>query len=163
MFYMRMNHIEAEKKKRFDRVYEEYSNLLYRVGYGILKDFQLAQDVVQDTYLAYLDKSAFKDDVHERAWLIRVTINKSRNLLKRSKRNVPLESLAERGVSVEDEGVIKEVLSLPEKYRLPIQLHYLEGYSVEEISSMLHIGVSATKMRLSRGRDMLKIKLEEDS
>ena len=52
------------------------------------------------------------------------------------------------------------VLRLPEKYKLPIHLHYYEGYSVAEIGEILHLGQSAVKMRLKRGREILKIELE---
>lgn len=117
---------------------------------------------MQDTYLAYLGKEHFRDEIHERAWLVRVAINKSKNAWKKNKRTAPLESLSEHGVSYEDEGVLKEVLSLPPQYKVPIQLHYLEGYSVEEVAGMLSLSVSAVKMRLLRGRELLKISLGEE-
>ena len=63
-------------------------------------------------------------------------------------------------VPPEEREVLAQVAALPEKYRTVIHLHYYEGYSVEEIASLLGVTVSAVKMRMKRGRDALRIRLE---
>ena len=60
----------------------------------------------------------------------------------------------------EDFGVADAVVRLPEKYKAPIHLHYYEGYSVAEVARILKLGESAVKMRLKRGRELLKLELE---
>ena len=60
----------------------------------------------------------------------------------------------------EEREALDAVIHLPEQYRLPIHLHYYEGYSVAEIAQILKLGQSAVKMRLKRGRELLKIELE---
>ena len=62
----------------------------------------------------------------------------------------------------EGNGIIALVSELPEKYRSVMVLHYLEGMSVEQCASILELSVSAVKMRLSRGREMLKIQIEKE-
>ncbi len=98
---------------------------------------------------------------HEKRWLLRVTVNLCRDCLKGfwRKRAVALE---EDYPTAEPESfsVADAVVRLPEKYKAPIHLHYYEGYSVDEISEILGLSRSAVKMRMKRGRDMLKLEME---
>jgi RNA polymerase sigma-70 factor (ECF subfamily) len=114
--------------------------------------------------LAVADKH-FKDDEHERAWLIRVMINRCHDLQRR--RNIraytPLDEVTDLPDPRDNErpAVLQAVDTLPEKLKSVVVLHYLEGYSVEKTASILGLSLSATKMRLSRGREMLKIAMED--
>ncbi len=148
-------------------MFERYMNLLYRLCYSILLVREDAEDAVQDVFLKYYRKQpTFADEDHEKAWFIRVAVNHCRDLLRRRKmrETVPLseveEILATEGMEQEDSEVLAALYGLPEKYRIVMILHYLEGYPVKEVARLCGLTQSAVKMRLARGRDALKQDLE---
>ncbi len=147
----------------FETVYGRYSNMLYRIAMSELCNSHDAEDAVQKTFVTYFSYSgSFSDNEHLKAWLIRVLINKSRDELRHKKvrSHVSLDEIPEfAAASSEDRGVLNTVLTLPEKYKTPIILHYFEDLPLEEIADILGISLSGAKMRLKRGRDMLREKL----
>ena len=111
-------------------------------------------------YFSY--KGSFETEEHLKAWLIRVLINKARDELRRKKvrSHASFDEIPEiASAEPEDRGVMEEIQKLPEKYKTPIILHYLEDIPVERIAKILGITLSGAKMRLKRGRDMLREKL----
>lgn len=154
-------------KKSFETAYRQYADTMYRIALSHMTRQEDAEDVVHDVFIKYMQASPdFSDDEHERAWLIRVTVNRCRDLLRRRnvRRYVGLDEVEE--IPAEEQpyeagGMIATVSALPDKYKSVIILHYLEGYSVEQCASILKLSESAIKMRLSRGRDMLKKILEK--
>lgn len=142
-------------------LYETYSDLLFRTALTYMSHSEDAQDVVHDVFAVYLAKRpAFQDTSHQRAWMLRATINKCRDLQRRNavRRYTPLEN-AEYLVSpegAETSEFLNAVRSLPDKLHEVVVLHYLEGFSVEETACCLRISVSAVKMRLTRGRQAIK-------
>ena len=157
-------------QERIARAYDLYGAQLYRVAYSLLQSRESAEDAVQDTFARYMtyDKP-FRDEEHEKAWLIRVTINRCRDLQRAGsvREYTPLEDLLHHPGQPDDgwqEGqpVLRAVLALPEKYRTVLVLHGLEGQPVEVIASELHITASAVKMRLKRGREMLQTALAKE-
>ncbi len=149
--------------------YEKYSDMLYRIALTEIRSPEDAMDAVQDVFLKYMKKSIlFSSEEHEKAWFIRSTINRCRDIYrKNSVRNhediSEMENLvASDEVSEEAKDVLYAVEQLPEKLRTVIVLHYLEGVSVEMTAKALKISSSAVKMRLSRGREMLKDILEKE-
>lgn len=144
--------------------------MLFRIALSHLQNQDDSQDAVPDVFVKYMKaKVTFTDDEHERAWFVRVTVNRCYDMLRRKKvrSHIPLEEISEL---VADESqnpekvvdIFKCLAVLPEKNKTAIVLHYLEGFSVEEIASMLHVSVSAVKMRLLRGRDLLKNLLDKE-
>ncbi len=154
-------------ENRFEIAYNKYADILYRIALSHMSHREDAEDVVQDVFIKYVQSSIeFSDDEHEKAWLIRVTVNRCRDLLRRRtiRRYVTfdeIEEIAEEDGTEDESGVISLVSSLPDKYKSVMVLHYLEGYSVEKTASILGLSLSAAKMRLSRGREMLKIAMED--
>ena len=122
---------------------EKYADTVRRICMVHLKNEADTEDIFQTVFLKYLLNSVvFENDEHEKAWLIRVTINACKNLLKsffRSK-TVSLEEVLEQPAAPNQEyhDVMKAVLSLPEKYRDAIYLYYYEGYSAAQIGKILH-------------------------
>lgn len=147
-------------------IMEKYKDNLFSAAFNICRNAADADDVVQDTLIQYhtTDKQ-FDSEEHIRAWLLRVAINKAKNInmsfFRRT--SVPLEDYMETLVfeSPEGKAMFEEVLKLPEKYRIAIHLFYYEDYSVKEIAEILHTSESNVKVRLSRGRKMLKKSLQE--
>ncbi len=146
----------------FESVYEAYADQLYRVALSTTGSREDAEDAVHDVFLKYIEtKPTFHDNEHRRAWLIRVTVNRCRDILRRHKVRayLSMDEAGELPASPDDFGnnkVLHYISLLSPKYRSVIVLHYLENYSVEKISTMLGLSASAVKMRLSRGRDALK-------
>lgn len=149
-------------------VYDRNADMLYRVAMSYLNNSEDAQDAVQDTFARYISAApSLEGEEQERAWLIRVTVNRSLDLLRQRKRRsyIPLEEageLIDRPDGREDWHALMQTLSrVPEKHRSAIVLHHLEGFSVESTAKLLGISVSAVKMRLSRGREGLRELLQE--
>ncbi len=143
-----------------------YSKSMLNAAYSILKSTDDAEDAVQEAFLKYLRKRpVFNNDEHEKAWLIRVTINIAKNMLRSSERNnlpVVEDILTDpiREAQNTENEVLECVLSLEEKYRIVIHLYYYEEYSIKEISSMLHLPPATVGTRLSRGRKLIKTMLK---
>ncbi len=143
---------------------EQYGNSLMRVAYTYTKNMQDAQDMVQDTFLRYISSAPkFDSKEHEKAWLIRVTINICKNHLSSAYRRNYAE--LDENMSVYDtysSGLADIVNSLPEKYRIVIHLFYYEDYTQKQIAKILRITESAVSTRLQRGRKLLKEKIGDD-
>lgn len=145
--------------------YEKYSKKLFRLSFSILGSQVEAEDVMHDVFMKYLDKlPSFNDEKHEEAWFIRVTVNLCKDYLRKSKvrKYIQIEDLGDYGIEDKQAEDLSFVMKLPEKYKTIVILHYLEGYSTHEISKFLSISESGVKMRLSRGREMLKESIQEE-
>ena len=146
----------------FEDAYDAYGPMVYRLAMVYLGRRADAEDITQEAFLRLLYKApVFADGEHEKRWLLRVTVNLCRDQLKGfwRKRAVELEpDLPVR--DAESLGLAEAIVALPEKYKAVIHLHYYEGYSVAEIGEILKLGESAVKMRLKRGRELLKQEME---
>ena len=147
-----------------ERLVEQYSDKLLRLAYSILNSVPDAQDVCQEVLLKRLEHpGAFESEEHERAWLVRVTVNACRNL-RRSPwrtRTVGLDQVAEPAAfQPEEGGVLEEVQKLPAKYREVLVLYYYLGYDTNEIAALLNLRPEAVRARMSRARRRLKTELE---
>ena len=146
---------------------ETYADMIRRVCFYHLKNQADTEDVFQNVFLKYmLYEGQFADREHEKAWLLRVTINACKDYLKNFFRRkvVPLErrSETEAKESGADHEVLEAVLSLPVKYKDAIYLHYYEGYSAAEIGNIIGKKENTVYSLLSRGRMMLRDKLGGD-
>ena len=146
---------------------DRYQKNLFAAAFNVCANAQDAEDVVQDTFLQYYSANKqFTDEEHIKAWLLRVAINKAKDVTRRSRRKntVSLEELT-TDIPFEDpevETFFDEVMNLPEQYRVAIHLFYYEDMAVKDIAKCLQISEGSVKMRLSRGRDLLKERLTED-
>ena len=147
---------------QFEEAYDTCGTAVYRLAMVYLGRHADAEDVTQETFLRLLSRApAFTDEAHRKRWLLQVTANLCKDQLRGfwRKRVTELEDTLPAAPAEELEA-LSAVLALPEKYKLPIHLYYYEGYSVAEIAEILKLGQSAVKMRLKRGRELLKIELE---
>lgn len=143
-----------------------YRNNLFAAAFHICKNAQDAEDVVQDTFIQYYTiKKEFDNEQHIRAWLIRVAINKAKNASRSfwRRNRLPLEDYMETLAfeTPESADLFEVVMKLPEKYRIVIHLFYYEDYTVSEIANILKLSESNVKVRLSRGRGLLRNALKE--
>ena len=140
---------------------ERYQQNMFAAALSACKDPQDAEDAVQEASLAYhTSGKEFESEEHIRAWLLRVAINKAKNMRMSfwKKHKVSLEDYME-SISFETEqesGLFEAVMDLPEKYRVVLHLFYYEDYSIREISKILRRTENTVKSQLSRGRAMLK-------
>ena len=142
-----------------ERVVEQYGDMLYRLCLVALGSRADAEDAVQDTLLRYLQKApVFESREHEKAWLIRVAANRCRDLRRFWLRHpqTGLEEVAGRCAAPEDRAVLEALMTMPEKIRVALLLHYVEGYSTGQIAAMIGRTPSAVKMRLQKGRKLLE-------
>jgi len=164
--------IFSHNKTDVAAVYDKYANLLYRIALTHVLNEEDAQDIIQDVFAKYITASpVFNDDEYERAWFIRVTVNRCRDILRRNKlrNHLPIDDYTH---TLEDTSndmssmrveIISALNNLPEKYKAVIVLHHFEDLTVEQTAKALGLSVSAVKMRLSRGRDLLKTILEKEA
>ena len=150
-----------------NRAIQCHGDTVRRICLLHLKNEADTEDIFQTVFLKYVLSSAvFESEAHERAWLIRVTVNACKDLLKSFFRRytVPLDQLADRPAELTQDHreVLEAVLSLPAKYRDVVYLHYYEGYTASQISQMLGRNVNTVYTCLTRSRQMLKEKLGGD-
>ena len=161
-------------KLTLEQALTNHQNSVFKAAFYICRNYQDAEDVAQDTFLAYYSSNdQFESEDHIRAWLIRVATNKAKNLKTsfwhRNRMSLPdltswLETHAPVGVDNLDqdsEEIFAAVMGLPDKCRIIVHLFYYEDYSVKEIAEVLEIKESTVKSQLHRGRTILKNVLKE--
>ena len=147
-----------------ERVVNEYATMLLRVAYSQLNNRAEAEDTVQEVLLKYMEKAPiFQSEEHEKAWLLRVTVNHCKNHLasawfrKRADLDEGIPALDNAELEVVSAGA-----ALPAKYRAVVHLYYFEGYSTKEIAEILHSRPNTVSSRLSRARALLAKALKEE-
>lgn len=163
---------------------EQYSPMVYRLAYSLVKSKYDAEDIHQEVFVRYITKKPdFESSEHEKAWFIRVTTNLCKNWWKTAwkRKVISLTELAEdygecgeteEGVNApgggqhygmtEESTIVKIVKKLPQKYRVVIHLFYYEELSIEEIARVLDRKPSAVRTQLTRARRKLGELLKED-
>ena len=153
--------VPSELNGRIQRAVLTHMRSIVRVAYTCVKSIQDAEDIAQDTFLSYLQSGKrFESEEHEKAWLLRVCINKSKNFLGsgwHKSRNPLPEDLSV--LPPEENAVLSAVLQLDEKYRTPIHLYYYEGYAITEIARLLQLPSATVGTRLARAKAQLKNQL----
>lgn len=147
----------------FSQKYKLYSDMLFKICMIYLGNKEDAEEAVQESFLKLIYKSPqFNNNEHEKAWLIRVTINVCKDILRSiwRKRVINIEDIERYYDSSKELEIMEDIIRLPSKYKDVIYLYYFEDYSIKDISKILKVSESAVKMRLKRGRDTLKIELE---
>ncbi len=153
-------------EKELERYILLYRNTVYRLAFSYLKNREDAEDISQEAFLKlFTSKESFNADENVKAWLIRVTVNLCKNLLKSSWRKNRTEIFAEEASPPPDSDHIGEYIArLKPEYSSVLYLFYYEGYSVKEIAEICRLTSVAVRTRLSRGRDKLKeMLLKEDA
>ena len=143
---------------------DQHGESILRLAYSYLHNQSDAEDILQDTLIQYLRTApVLESPAHEKAWLLRVAGNLSKNLL-RAQGYRHADQLEETLVAQEREDlsyVWEAVKALPVPYRETIHLYYYEGYSTAQIAQILDQKESTVRSRLKRGREKLKPLLEE--
>ena len=154
-------------RQSLEELIEAYQKSLYAAAFNICRNTDDANDVVQDTFIQYYTtKKQFQDEEHLKAWLLRVVINRAKDISRSfwKKNRLSIEDYADAVPfeSREETGLFEAVMRLPEKYREVIHLYYYEDLSIKETARILRITEGSVKMRLSRGRSFLRDVFKEE-
>lgn len=145
-----------------DTVFDKYCNTVYRLAYARVGNKYDAEDILQTVFLKLCKANvSFNDEEHLKAWLLKVTVNSSKNLLTSGFAKFT-EPLSDTVAAPEHEvsEVYSQVSKLPLKYRTVIYLHYFEGYSCLEIAKITNSNEATIKTRLKRARERLETVLK---
>lgn len=157
-------------EQEYNRIVDDYIDVVYKMAVSYTKSYHDANDIVQNVFMKLYQKSpTFNDEDHIRHWLIRVTINESKNLWNSFwRKNIALENdyevyeKTEGTVKDQDNVVLDAIMTLPKKYRVVIHLYYYEGYQANQIAEILKEKESTIRTRLVRARAMMKEQLKEE-
>ena len=148
------------------RLVNTYADMILRISYQYLKQTYDAEDICQSVFLKYLTSNmTFQSIEHEKAWIIRTTINACKDHVKSSwfRKTVALEDASlVSAPPVPDTWLLDAMKTLPEKYRLSLYLYYYEEYSVREIAEVMGVNESAVGQYLSRGRRKLRTLITDE-
>lgn len=152
------------------KLYDLYGEMVFRICFIHLKNQQDAYDATQETFLKLLqDDKSFHSEEHAKAWLITVSSNVCKNMLKsfwhkNRTGSDALLLLSQKGSdeNAEHSEVLDAVLHLPQKYKDLVYLHYYEGYSIEEIAKMTGKKSSTLRSRLSKAKRLLRDYLNDE-
>ena len=150
-------------RDEFSRRIRENQDKLYRITCGLLREPQDRLDAVQDAILkAWCNIGRLRNEEYFDTWLIRILINECHNRHRTQARFVSLETAPEPSEPFRGNAQLCDAVhALPEKLRIPILLHYMEGYRTDEIAQMLRLPGGTVRSRLRRARTMLKTLLED--
>lgn len=152
------------REEYITKTIEKHSDMVYRLALARCASIENAEDIFQEVFLKFSEKlPKFNSEEHEKAWLIRVTINLTKNLNKSSwvRNTVELDENFVGETETKDENeLFDKVMNLPQEYRTVIYLFYYEGYKVKEISEMMNKTEGTIKTWLFRAREQLKNELE---
>ena len=147
------------------RLVELYADMILRISYSYLKQTCDAEDICQTVFLKYLTtKPKFDSVEHEKAWIIRTTVNTCKDHLRSAffRRTVALDAAAGMAAPpIPDTQILDAVNTLPENYRISIYLYYYEAYSAGEIAGILEKSEATIHQYLARGRRKLRTYLSD--
>lgn len=153
------------QENKIENAVKEYTQMVLNIAYTYTKNSYDAEDIAQDVFLSlYRNMWKISSEEYMKAWLIRVTINKSKNHMKTAwiKKRSEMPKVQQDLPADETGDLLNAVLSLDVKYKIPIYLMYYEGYSIKEIAEIVKIKPATIGTRLKRGREILKNMLGDD-
>ena len=163
-----MNNQPRRASGEMEELIDRYQNMVYGLALAKTNSPADADDVFQEVFLAcFQSGKIFREEEHRKAWLLRTTLNISRRYTASTwrRKTVPLSEREDAPVlfqEPEENLVWEAVQALDEAYRLPIYLFYFQELSTQEIAKALSLRPGTVRMRLSRGRDMLREALKGD-
>ena len=161
--------IQESSRSELERLMEQYGSSLLRMCTLYLKDADLAQDAVQETFIrAYRHLNDYRGESSEKTWLTVIAMNVSRDMLRTAwfrhqSRSTDIDTLPEQpaGFEFPDNTVLTEVMHLPAKYREVILLRYYEGLKLKEVASARGLSDGRVRSRLNKANELLRSRLKE--
>ena len=155
-----------QDKAAFSELIQENAADMYRIARAILENDEDTADAIQDAILSsWLHIHQLRDEKYFRTWLIRILIHKCYDIIKKAHSTSALQeyqefTYMENGYEKVEWKIFLE--SMPEIYRTPLLLYYMEGFKVREIAQILDLNENTVKTRISAGRKKLKTSLKEE-
>tara|TARA_R110001583_G_scaffold412_2_gene3799 strand:- start:43136 stop:43684 length:549 start_codon:yes stop_codon:yes gene_type:complete len=163
---------KQNKAKAQMQLYETYCNAMFSVAQRYVKDSVTAEDIMQDAFIkVFKNLESYKGEVTIGAWIKKIVINQCIDYLK--KKRIELVSIEDQKLVIADESnwafekaingkiIIAAINSLPEKYKVVLNMYLIEGFDHQEIAQVLNITEVASRSQLMRGKNKLKIQLKE--
>lgn len=148
-------------KEFFLQEVERASAMLYRVSYAILQNNEDCKDALQETaFKAWEKRDSLRDAQYFSTWITRIMINESRNIQRKRRGIVSLETIQEPAVDPPNRELALIIQTMPEKLRLPLILQYAEGMNYEQIAKALRLPLSTVRGRIYRAKQHLRKELE---
>ncbi|MBR2280877.1 MAG: RNA polymerase sigma factor [Ruminococcus sp.] len=160
--------MRQKKEKKFEKIYCEYKDAVFGICVMYLRDYQLAEDAAQETFIKVLKKlSSLKDETKVKAWITSITINICHDKLRgKSRVEIPSDSLTKSaGVSNDTDiklSISDAIAKLSPELREVVILFYYQEFSQEEISKLLKIPPTTVAYRVRKAKEKLKEYLKED-
>lgn len=149
------------KKKQYEDEVERLAPSLRRIAYSIVRNEHDAQDAVQQALLAVWARRECVEFARLKPYLTRAVMNACRDIQRARQKAIPMKEMPEMSYQPPDGMLADAVERLPEELRLPLLLHYMEGYKLAEIAGALGQSLPQVTSRLFRARKRLKRMLEE--
>lgn len=151
-------------EKSAQEILDQYGDMVFRTAYTMVKNPHDAEDIAQDVFVSLVRvQPKFESDEHQKAWLLRVTINRSKSFLRSAwqqrTQGLP-DTLPDAAFTPGESTVLEAVEKLPEKYRQVVYLYYVEGYSSAELAKLLRLPQNTVLSRMARARKQLAKMLE---
>ena len=160
MFHREEDADPSAFRRDVNRVVEAYGDMLFRICIVLLCCEYDAQEAVQETFIRYMTKApAFNELEHEKAWLIRVATNISKDMrrFKRRHQHLNIDDFADYCTSEANADILEAVMRLPQDYKIALMLFYIDEYRIDDISKITGASIPAVKKRLQRGREKLRM------
>jgi len=148
-------------KKQYEDEVERLAPSLRRIPYSIVRNKHDAQDAVQQALLAVWARRECVEFARLKPYLTRAVMNACRDIQRARQKAIPMKEMPEMSYQPPDGMLADAVERLPEELRLPLLLHYMEGYKLAEIAGALGQSLPQVTSRLFRARKRLKRMLEE--
>ena len=149
-----------QRSTQFEEIYHRHFAMVYRVCMSYLKNRDDAEDAAADVFLRlWRSGKTFQNEEHEKAWLLRVTVNRCLDhLKKRDNRHERIDDhvLMQSGDPYAGDETLAAILELPERYKAVIYMYYYEGYTSKEIAEILRKPASTIRSYLQEARQYLK-------
>lgn len=160
-----MNSTLHRAGRSFQQVYQERLPTVYRIAFTYLKNSSDSEDAAHETFLRLMKRTEpFRDEEHEKAWLIVTVTNVCKDMLRRKYRdeaNIE-DCFGLSSAPYETNGLLEAIMELPDKYKTAVYLYYYEGYSTKEMAKLLDQSPETIKTWLKRARKKLREQLGED-
>lgn len=163
---------EAEQEALLTAWVDRYSDVLLRMCFLQLRDYALAEDALQETFIKAwkaLHKRSHTPIENERAWLMRIAINACRDVhrsrwMRHVDTSTAIDSLPPSRLAVEpeDRALMLDIMNLPEKFRQVLLLYHYQHLTMREAAQVLGVDVSTVHARLKKAEGMLRLELREE-
>ena len=146
-------------ERMFTRKLLESEQMLYRIACAFLRSEADRQDAMQESALkAWKNRDGLREERFFKTWITRIMVNECKQLLRKNKKTIIADNILDQQIQSHTELDVRLMLeSLPEKQRVPLILHYLEGFSLQEISQVQKVSIGIVKNRMYQARKALRV------